>query len=68
MKFIFRELFPRSSGSAYSSSEGDWLDKATVTYGGTFLEAEVNEVKSMGKVLVFTSLLIPYWMIYTQVI
>ena len=65
----FRELIPRrSSGSISSSSEGDWLDKATINCGGTFLEEEVNEVRSMCKVLVFCVLLIPYWMIYTQVI
>ena len=69
VKFCFRELFPRSSsGSVSLSSESDWLDKAVITYGGTFLEAEVNEVRSMYKVVVFSVLLIPYWMIYTQVI
>lgn len=38
-----------------------------ITYGGTFLESEVNEVRAMHKVVVFSVLLIPYWMIYTQV-
>lgn len=56
-----------SSGSVSSSSEGGWLDKAMITYGGTFLESEVNEVRAMHKVVVFSVLLIPYWMIYTQV-
>ena len=68
VKFFFRELIPRSSsGSQSSSPEGDWLDMATVTYGGTFLESEVNELRAMQKVIVFCVLLIPYWMIYTQV-
>lgn len=62
-----RELILRSnSGSVSLSSENDWLDKAVVTYGGTFLEAEVNEVRSIHKVMVFSVLFIPYWMIYTQ--
>lgn len=68
VKFFFRELIPRSSsGSQSSSPEGDWLDMALVTYGGTFLESEVNELRAMRKVVVFSFLLIPYWMIYSQV-
>lgn len=64
----FRELIPRSSsGSLFSSPESDWLDVAMVNYGGTFLESEVNELRAMRKVVVFSFLLIPYWMIYTQV-
>ena len=64
----FRELIPRSSsGSLCSSPESDWLDVAMVNYGGTFLESEVNELRAMRKVVVFSFLLIPYWMIYSQV-
>ena len=64
----FRELIPRSSsGSLFSSPESDWLDVAMVNYGGTFLESEVNELRAMRKVVVFSFLLIPYWMIYSQV-
>ena len=40
---------------------------ASVTYGGTFLESEVNELRALKKAVVFCLLLIPYWMIYTQV-
>lgn len=62
-----RELFPRHAKSVDNSmSKGSWLDKASVCYGGTFLESEVNEVRSMCKVLIFSTLLIPYWMIYSQ--
>ncbi|XP_067039920.1 solute carrier family 15 member 4-like isoform X2 [Acropora muricata] len=62
-----RELFPRHAKSVDNSmAKGSWLDKATVCYGGTFLESEVNEVRSMCKVLIFSTLLIPYWMIYSQ--
>jgi len=65
----FRELIPRSgSGSLFSSPESDWLDAAMVNYGGTFLESEVNELRAMRKVVVFSLLLIPYWMIYSQVL
>ena len=64
----FRELIPRSSsGSLFSSPESDWLDVAMVNYGGTFLESEVNELRAMRKVVVLSFLLIPYWMIYSQV-
>ena len=64
---IFRELIPRSITSNSSSSESDWLDRAAITYGGTFLEGEVNEVRCLWKIVVFSILLIPYWMIYAQV-
>ena len=65
---FYRELIPRSSsGSLFSSPESDWLDVAMVNYGGTFLESEVNELRAMRKVVIFSFLLIPYWMIYTQV-
>jgi len=66
-KLETRELIPRSSsGSLFSSPESDWLDVAMVNYGGTFLESEVNELRAMRKVVVLSFLLIPYWMIYSQ--
>lgn len=64
-----RELIPRStctSESDFSPSGGDWLDMALVAYGGTFMDSEVNELRALKKAVVFCLLLIPYWMIYTQ--
>ena len=40
---------------------------ALVAYGGTFMDSEVNELRALKKAVVFCLLLIPYWMIYTQV-
>ena len=68
--FSLRELIPRStctSESDFSPSGGDWLDMALVAYGGTFMDSEVNELRALKKAVVFCLLLIPYWMIYTQV-
>lgn len=62
-----RELVPRStSESDISPSDGDWLDMALVSYGGTFMDSEVNELRALKKAVLFCLLLIPYWMIYTQ--
>ena len=67
--FLLRELaLTQSSQSSYGyTKNSDWLGKATVMWGGTFLESEVNEVRSLWKVFVFSTFLIPYWMIYVQV-
>lgn len=40
---------------------------ALVANGGTFMDSEVNELRALKKAVVFCLLLIPYWMIYTQV-
>ncbi|EDO47131.1 predicted protein [Nematostella vectensis] len=49
-----------------AKSKMTWLDRASVQYGGTFLNSEVCEVKSLGKAFAFSLCLIPYWMIYSQ--
>lgn len=68
VKVETRELFPRchSGNVDVLTCKGGWLDKATISCGGTFLESEVDEVRSIRKVVIFSTLLIPYWMIYSQ--
>ncbi|XP_020917546.1 solute carrier family 15 member 4 [Exaiptasia diaphana] len=44
----------------------NWLHKATVQFGGTFLNSEVHEARALGKSVLFCSALIPYWIIYSQ--
>ncbi|XP_067125178.1 solute carrier family 15 member 4-like [Centruroides vittatus] len=51
----------RSLGSPPS-----WLDMAKVQYGGKFHEAVVEDVKTLGRVMVVFVALIPYWLLYFQ--
>ncbi|KAK3703597.1 hypothetical protein QZH41_019140 [Actinostola sp. cb2023] len=43
-----------------------WLDRAMCKYGGSYLDSEVLEVKTLGRISVMFLMLIPYWMIYYQ--
>lgn len=45
-----------------------WLDRAMMKYGGSFLDTEVEEVKTILKIMVIFAILIPYWVIYFQVL
>ena len=44
-----------------------WLDRAMCKYGGSYLDSEVSEVKTLGRISVMLVMFIPYWMIYYQV-
>ncbi|XP_032233552.2 solute carrier family 15 member 4 isoform X2 [Nematostella vectensis] len=43
-----------------------WLDRAMIKYGGTFLDTDVEEVKTLRKISLIFLAQIPYWMIYFQ--
>lgn len=43
------------------------LDYAMMKYGGSYLDTDVEEVKTMGRVMVIFAIFIPYWAIYFQV-
>jgi len=43
-----------------------WIDRAKVSYGGSFHDATVDDVKHLGTTLAFITLLIPYWLVYFQ--
>lgn len=45
-----------------------WLDRAMMKYGGSYLDTDVEEVKTVCKIMVIFVILIPYWTIYFQVI
>lgn len=45
-----------------------WLDRAMMKYGGSFLDTDVEEVKTILKIMVIFAILIPYWVIYFQVL
>ena len=64
----FRELTTNENLTTYRASKISFLDKTTVAFGGTFLESEVNELRSFGKAIFVSAALIPYWMIYSQVV
>jgi len=44
-----------------------WLDRAMVKYGGSYLDTDVEEVKTVSKIMAIFVILIPYWAIYFQV-
>lgn len=44
-----------------------WLDRAMMKYGGSYLDTDVEEVKTIGRIIVIFAILIPYWAIYFQV-
>ncbi|XP_029189147.2 solute carrier family 15 member 4-like [Acropora millepora] len=43
-----------------------WLDKAKRKYGGTFTETEVEDVKSLLRVIPVFLLFVVYWAVYSQ--
>jgi peptide/histidine transporter 3/4 len=45
-----------------------WVDRAKVSHGGSFHDTTVEDVKSFCKTLVFIFVLLPYWLVYFQVI
>ena len=45
-----------------------WLDRAMMKYGGSYLDTDVEEVKTILKIMAIFAIQIPYWVIYFQVI
>ena len=44
------------------------LDLAKVRYGGSFHASVVDDVRKLGKIVLVFLALIPYWLVYFQVI
>lgn len=44
-----------------------WLDYAMMKYGGSYLDTDVEEVKTIARVMLIFATLVPYWTIYFQV-
>ena len=44
-----------------------WLDYAMMKYGGSYLDIDVEEVKTIFRIMVIFATLVPYWAIYYQV-
>lgn len=43
-----------------------WLDYAMMKYGGSYLDTDVEEVKTIARVMLIFATLVPYWTIYFQ--
>jgi len=43
-----------------------WLDRAMMKYGGSYLDTDVEEVKTIGRIMIIFAILVPYWAIYFQ--
>lgn len=48
--------------------EPRFLDRAKIRYGGSFHESAVDDVRALGKLLSVFTALIPYWLVYFQVL
>mgnify|MGYP001794221017 CR=1 FL=1 len=64
MTLLYSERYP---GMEHVMPIRSWLDRAMIKYGGSYLDTEVEDVKSLGKILIIFVVLIPYWTIYFQV-
>lgn len=54
-----------NSGSLYY--EPSFLDWAKIRHGGHFHDSLVDDVKSLGKVIIFFLFFVPYWIVYFQI-
>lgn len=43
-----------------------WLDYAMMKYGGSYLDTDVEEVKTIARIMLIFATLVPYWTIYFQ--
>jgi len=65
---------PRDSSSQYYPGLEEympiksWLDRAMMKYGGSYLDTDVEEVKTIGRIMIIFAILVPYWAIYFQVL
>ncbi|CAH3103500.1 unnamed protein product [Porites lobata] len=50
----------------YMPTTKSWLDHAMMKYGGTYLDTDVEEVKTIGRIMIIFAIFIPYWTIYFQ--
>ncbi|RNA38812.1 Solute carrier family 15 member 4 [Brachionus plicatilis] len=53
------------SGTSYKTIS--FLDNAKIRFGGRFADSDVDDVKSLKRILLLFALLIPYWILYFQI-
>ena len=66
LKIISQALKNRRN-SIQGYSLGSWLDRAKVRYGGSFSDSQVEDVRSLLRLLPVFLMFIMYWTIYSQV-
>lgn len=65
---MFRRQSQQQPAVALIALTPSWIDRAKVSHGGSFHDATVEDVKRVAKNLVFILVLLPYWLVYFQVI
>ena len=72
--FLKKMILVSCSSVCYSSSANidldppqGCLDRAKVRFGGSFHDSSVDDVKSLGKVILVFLAMVPYWIVYFQV-
>jgi hypothetical protein len=58
----------QQSVALVSLTGSSWVDRAKVSHGGSFHDTTVEDVKSFSKTMIFIFVLLPYWLVYFQVI
>ena len=44
-----------------------WLDNAKIRYGGRFDDNQVDDIKSLKRIIILFAILVPYWLVYFQI-
>ncbi|KAL4223586.1 hypothetical protein ACF0H5_017056 [Mactra antiquata] len=58
--------FERDETDGRLSEPSCFLDYAKYSYGGTFHDQNVDDIKQLGKIVLVFATLIPYWIVYYQ--
>jgi solute carrier family 15 (peptide/histidine transporter), member 3/4 len=63
---VMRRISAASSGISVALGPSSWVDRAKISYGGSFHDATVDDVKRLAKNMAFILFLLPYWLVYFQ--
>ena len=63
---VMQRISAASSGISVALGPPSWVDRAKISYGGSFHDATVDDVKRLAKNMAFILFLLPYWLVYFQ--